>query len=224
MGPRISKVSSSGILRGAYAPPLEGINMPEVLDPNLENRYNIVVPEGKGAGDYMTVIVNEREVIIRIPDKIEGPDGHRRRPKTGDRFPYVYRERSRVIASTLPSLPGAVIVESKPIIFANASKVFSTRSGLRNNDEVRHPFEPRSLSEDIGNLMQETQELLLQKTVEVGCNCVLGINTSVTVDSGGETENSKIVIITFTGTPCRVVQAAALPAVNVEATLVPGVY
>jgi len=217
MGLSASRFASAGTLRGAYAPPLKDVPLPAPLDPKLEKRYNIVVPDDKGPGDTMNVTINGHDVGIRIPQYVKNDRGQSRKIQPGDKFPYTYRERSRVIASTLPALPGAVIVESKPIIYSNVSKAFFTRQF---NDQR----EQTEMSAQIGLLMQETQDMLLQKAVEAGCNAVLGINTNVTIDSAGENGNSKIVIVTFTGTPCVVSAAERMPVVAAKATLVPDYY
>ena len=55
--------------------------------------------------------------------------------------------------------------------------------------------EQTSMSKKIEGLMQEAQTMLLQKSLELGCNAVLSINCSVSTDSTGEYGNSKIVIL-----------------------------
>ena len=77
------------------------------------------------------------------------------------------------------------------------------------------------MSKKVGDLMQEAQTVLLQKTVEVGCNAILSINSNISIDSSGDSGNSKIVIVTVIGTPCVIMPATDLPAVNVEATVIP---
>jgi hypothetical protein len=69
--------------------------------------------------------------------------------------------------------------------------------------------------------MQQAQGALLKKTIDVGCNVVLGVTTNVTTDSSGKRGDAKLIIITMTGTPCNVVPVETLPAVASEAVLVP---
>jgi hypothetical protein len=77
------------------------------------------------------------------------------------------------------------------------------------------------MSRAVGNIMQEAQTLLLQKTVEAGCNAVLSVSCNISTDSSGEHGNSKIVIVTMLGTPCVIMPSSLLPAVDAEAVVIP---
>ena len=117
MGTGSSKFSASGTLKGAFAPPLPNVIQPEKLDPEVK-KYRLTVPDDKGAGDKMRVMIKGNEVSVTIPAT---PDGSDRRIKPGDKFTFEWGDRDRVIASTLPNLPGATVVEAKPILYANTS-------------------------------------------------------------------------------------------------------
>lgn len=209
MGSHISKTATNGTLQGAYAPPIPGVTLPVPLRSQLR-KFNVVVPEGKGAGDTMVVEIDGEEVVVTIPLHVF-VDGVRRRPRPGDRFPYETGPYRKVIASTLPHLPGAAIVESKPMIYSNVTYSFHKR-GLDFVD---------SMPTVLGNLLQESQEQLLKKTVDVGGNCCLGINTNMTIDSSGEHGGRKVVIITQTGTPCVAMRSSDAPVIEAEAVIVP---
>ncbi|CAB9530669.1 expressed unknown protein [Seminavis robusta] len=213
MGLSASRFATGGTLRGAYAPPLPGVAQPTKLDPEIK-KYRLTVPQGKGAGDRMIVSIKGREVSVRIPDNFVTDGGGSRPIKPGDKFTFEWGDRDRVIASTLPTLPGSTVVEAKPILFANVSHAFFH---ARHNDQV----EQTKMSKIVQGLMQEAQSILLQKTVEEGCNAVLSINCNVSTDSSGDNGNSKIVIVTMIGTPCVVMPLSQLPAVQAEVTVVP---
>ena len=124
MGLGSSKFFSKGSLKGAYAPPLPGIVLPPKMDPKLKT-YKATVPHDKRPGDKMIFVIDGKEIAISIP----------RGKKPGEKFQFEYGNRERVIASTLPALPGATIVEAKPMIFANVSHAF-----YRNNLNNRKSF------------------------------------------------------------------------------------
>jgi len=147
------------------------------------------------------------DVPITIPDKIKGRDGKTKWPRAGDKFQFTYGNRDKVIASTLPSLPGTTVVEAKPMVFANVSHVFRDQHV--------------GMSRKVGSLMQEAQTILLQQAVEAGCNAVLSINTNITADSAGDNGHSKLVIVTLVGTPCVVMRLDTLPVVESEAVVIP---
>jgi hypothetical protein len=49
--------------------------------------------------------------------------------------------------------------------------------------------------------LKKAQIQLLEKTIQVGCNAALGINTSITYDSSGRHGDTKTMIICLTATP-----------------------
>ena len=81
--------------------------------------------------------------------------------------------------------------------------------------------EQSSMARTVAGLLQEAQEGLLRKAIEVECNAVLGMTINITTDSSGERGNSKIVIVTVCGTPCVTVPSAEIPAVSVDAVVEP---
>ena len=213
MGIGPSSYQSSGELRGAYAPPLPNVVQPPKLDPTVK-KYKLTVPHDKGAGDTMVVEINGGLVGVTIPQSVRDPDGSVRRIRHGDKFTFEYSDRERVVASTLPTLPGTTIVEAKPIVWANASYAFR-------KNQFNDQHEQTSMSKKVGEIMQEAQMLLLQKTVEAGCNAVLSINSNISIDSSGENGNSKIVVATLIGTPCVIMPSSQLPVVEAEASVIP---
>jgi len=125
MGISSSKFRSGGALKGAYAPPLPGVVLPPKMDPT-EKTYTLTVPNDKGAGDKMMVDINGFIATVRIPSTIRTKEQQSRRIRAGDKFRFKWSNRERVIASTLPTLPGTIVVEAKPMIFANSSHAFFT--------------------------------------------------------------------------------------------------
>ena len=214
MGLSASKNAYAGNLKGAYAPPLQGVRLPPPMDPTIRE-YMATVPNDKKAGDKMTLALNGNEITVTIPQMYKSSQGGTRPIKPGDKFKFKYGNRERVIASTLPSLPGTTVVEAKPMIFANVSHAFFAYSMF--NDQK----EQTTMSLEVGGLLQEAQTALLQKAVELGCNAVLGINMNTTTDSSGESGNSKLVIVTLVGTPCIIIKSDDMPVVSADAVLVP---
>jgi len=182
--------------------PLSNVPLPAKL--HGKTKFYVKVPEGKRSGDAMVVAVRGEEVSIKIP-VLDPP------LRGGDKFAYEHpADVRKVIASTLPSLPGTIIVESKPILWASVTHSYYRYAVNDQNGQV-------SMGKAVGRLLQECQAELLEKTIEVGCHAVLGVNTNITVDSTGERGDSKLVIVTMTGTPCNVVPTSQLPAVQAEA-------
>jgi uncharacterized protein YbjQ (UPF0145 family) len=213
MGISSSKFASGGALKGAYAPPLAGITLPPKMDSEVRE-YMATVPAGKKGGDKIVLVLNGNDIPITIPLRKVTQDGGSRMIQPGDKFKFKYGNRERVIASTLPSLPGTTVVEAKPMIFSNVSHAFFSR---KFNDQK----EQSNMSKKVGGLLQEAQTQLLQQACEMGCNAVLGINCNISSDSSGEYGNSKIVIVTLTGTPCIVMRLEDLPVVQTKAVVVP---
>lgn len=161
----------------------------------------------------MTVSVRGKHTQITIPQK--NPDtGLRYKP--GEKFSYTApSEMEKVISSTLHSIPGMETVQCKPVIWATASIAYFRGNFL--NDQS----EQTSMAYAVGGLLKTAQEELQDKTIDVGCNAVLGMTVNITSDSSGERGNSKIVIVTICGTPCSIMPMLTLPTVNVEAAVVP---
>ena len=127
MGVSSSKHHSSGTLKGAYAPPLPNVVQPPKLNPTMK-QYKLTVPPDKGPGDTMTVEIHGRLVTVTIPPTVRMADGTVCKTKPGHKFTFEYGDRERVVASTLPTLPGTTVVEAKPIVWANASYAFYKRN------------------------------------------------------------------------------------------------
>lgn len=183
------------------------------MDPKVRE-YAATVPADKKAGDKMTLALNGHEITVTIPKDYTSSSGGKRPIKPGDKFKFTYGNRERVIASTLPTLPGTTVVEAKPMIFSNVSHAFF---GYQYNDQR----EQQMMSHDVGRLLQAAQTQLLQQACELGCNAVLGININVTTDSSGDRGNSKLVIVTMVGTPAVIMMSSSMPVVSADAVLLP---
>ena len=77
------------------------------------------------------------------------------------------------------------------------------------------------MAKSIADLMQEAQEWLLSKAIDMGCNSVLGMTVNITTDSGGDDGSSKLVIVTVCGTPCIIAPSSDVPSVNSELIVEP---
>jgi uncharacterized protein YbjQ (UPF0145 family) len=211
MGTGSSRHEESGSLQGAYAPPLPGLTIPE--PPLGAKKFKLKIPEGKKTGDAIVVNVDGKTVRVFVPSGTNPVTGRNYKP--GDYITWSRPgETEKVIASTLPTVPGMEIVQAKPIIWATASHAYF-RSNW--NDQS----EQTSMAKGVGDLLQRAQEALLKKCIDVGCNAVLGMTITVTNDSSGERGNSKIVIVTVCGTPCSLLPMQTLPAVNADAVVIP---
>jgi uncharacterized protein YbjQ (UPF0145 family) len=197
MGAESSTLKSGGTLVGAYGSPLPGVHLPEPRDPEPPLQtfdFEAVVPRDKRGGQKMVALIKGEKITLDIPIGM----------KSGDRFRF-QRNVSRtivitrhVIASTLPTVPGMIIAQAKPIIWGSVSHAFgagSTGSGQQ------------AMGRMVGTLMQDVQTQIMEQAVLVGCNAVLGMNFNVTNDSSGEYGSFKLVIVTVYGTPCTVVPA-----------------
>ena len=209
MGLSASRHDECGTLPGAYAPPLNGIEARHGLHP--QQKFRIVVPEGKKGGDIMAVNVHGESRAIRIPRE-HNDTGKPYAP--GEKFLYTANDTHKVYASTLHMIPGMEIIQSKPVIWATASLGFLC---ARYNDQK----EQTKMAKAISDLLQRAQNQLLEKAIELECNAVLGMTINIANDSSGEHGNSKLVVATVCGTPCSVLPLRNLPAVNAEAVVVP---
>jgi hypothetical protein len=199
MGNNTSNTSAtSGTLKGAYPPPLPNAPLPPKLR-SEKKKFAVTVPHDKKGGDTMTVELDGEAKEIKIP--VYKQDGEKKF-KPGDKFLFVADPPiDKVIASTLPALPGAVTLEVKPMIWAIAK-----------SSDYANP-------NSVAKLMQTAHSELLQKTLDVGCNAALGVNTSVTTDRSGEYGQFSFIIVCLTATPAVVVASSELPATM--ATAVP---
>jgi hypothetical protein len=167
-------------LPGADAPTPSDASLPPKLRSETK-KYTVTVPFDKGGGDSMLVSLDGELTYITIP--VYKQDGVTRF-KAGDSFIFVVEpDTDKVIASTLPSIPGMQIVNSKAMILSIAK-----------SDNYGHP-------DNVAALLKKAQIQLLEKTIQVGCNAALGINTSITYDSSGRHGDTKTMIICLTATP-----------------------
>ena len=163
MGIGSSKQSAGGTLKGAYAPPLPGMAIPNI--PREDKKYAITCPQDKKGGDTMTVMLKGNKKTLTIPKlHVTNNVSHVTRP--GDKFFWTDYAWKKVIASTLPALPGATTIEAKPMIWASSSKTGKT---LNNFDTLS------TMGTKVGPLLQECQEELLKQALSHGCNAVLSI-------------------------------------------------
>lgn len=210
MGLASSRHVEGGSLPGAYAPPLSGIRLPKRLDE--EKKFLVTVPRDKQGGDRMVVAVHGKHMSIKIPT-LNVRTGDRYQP--GEKFHYTQEaEIEKVIASTLPTVPGMEIVVSKPIIWGTVSYSFFAANYNDQKEQTR-------MAQETGGVLKKAQEELLEQTIKVGCNSVLGMTFNVSVDSSGENGNTKIIIATAYGTPCVVMPMSTLPAVDAHAVVIP---
>ena len=107
MGIGSSKQSAGGTLKGAYAPPLPGMAIPKI--PSEDTKYAITCPHDKKGGDTMTVMLKGNKKTLTIPKlHVINNVSHVTRP--GDKFFWTDYAWKKVIASTLPALPGGTFV------------------------------------------------------------------------------------------------------------------
>lgn len=107
MGTSSSKHIDAGVLQGAYAPPLAGAPLPEA--PEGGHEHEVVIPKGVKKGDTFPVEIKGETVSITVP----------KGKHSGETI--MYRDKGqieKVVASTLPMVPGFVIVQSKPVVWA----------------------------------------------------------------------------------------------------------
>lgn len=194
MGTGSSKDKFVGTLNGAHVLPssTKQYSPPPLAAPKTTT---VVVPKGKKSGETMTIEVQGKQYR-----DVEIPRGENGSIKAGATFQHRYDpgDVHRVIATSLHSVAGAEIVEQRPILYCNISRAYFN---VKWNDQK----ESSKMARQVGPLMQEAQDELLAQTIEVGCNALLGITCNVSTDSTGDQGNSKMILITMTGTPCVVV-------------------
>ena len=198
-------ICDSGTLLGASP---SGASKPPPL--RKTQKFMIKVPAGMKSGDNVTVDMNGKFVNLPVP---RGYDG--RVLKAGEKFEVVDPgDKGKVIASTLHALPGSTIVECKAMIFASVTQTCVIYSNEASATGV---------SKSVAELLQKCQGELLERTIAVGCNAVLGISSTVASDSSGETGARKVIIVTMTGTPCIVVSnySQSFPNARLRATAPP---
>ena len=187
MGSGQSSHKSGGALEGAYALGIapSGCDLPPL--PNAKKTFKIKVPNDKTAGTEMTVLMGDKTMRITVPVGV----------KAGETFRYTTpAEIEKVYASTLQTIPGMTVLQSKPIVWGSVSYTFHSNATSRGQQRMGMA---------VADLMQQAQSELLEQGVNSGCNAVLGISYNVTNDSS---DTVKQVIVTACGTPCLVVRSA----------------
>lgn len=206
MGGQESKIASGGSLQGAVGPAaVPEQNLPPIVK---TSSYSVRVPERvKRPSDgnaTMVCLFNGERHRINIPRGL----------RAGDSFKFT-RSRVRsdeVFTSTLPSVPGLDVLQSKPIVWGSVSYSFGGGS-----------MDQQSMGSMVGKLLRDAQEEIIEQVVQHGCNACLGMAFNVTNDSSGKDGNQKLVIVTACGTPCVVVHSAQGRAVEASAVAVPNV-
>jgi hypothetical protein len=192
MKSRVLSESMGGTLKGAYAPPLDGVELPELtLKPSKV--YNVRPPAGGVKcvpGMQFRRKVDNEMVTVTIP---EGFDIL----KAG-RFKYTrVGDVDKVIATTLPMVPGYDVALSKPIVFGCETKIFDDRG---------YSGKP-TLAKIIAQLTQDAQNQLNSLAIEHDCNAVLSVQFSVAMSHEADGKGCKVAVTCF-GTPCVIVPSA----------------
>ena len=181
--------SLGGTLKGAYAPPLDGVELPE-LNLKPSKVYNVRPPGGGGKcvpGMQFRRKVGDEMVTVTIP---EGFDIM----KAG-RFKYTrVGDVDKVIATTLPMVPGYDVALSKPIVFGCETKIFDDRG---------YSGKP-TLAKIIAQLTQAAQNQVNSLAIEHDCNAVLSVQFSVAMSNEASGKGCKVAVTCF-GTPCVIV-------------------
>mmetsp|Transcript_13605 Transcript_13605/g.20557 ORF Transcript_13605/g.20557 Transcript_13605/m.20557 type:complete len:212 (-) Transcript_13605:148-783(-) len=185
MGAAGSK-TSGGTLKGTYVPPTSHItesNLPKIITKDFRATVPPLGRKTRISASKMMVLVRGQEVIIDIPPG----------KRAGDRFTFsqtIY-ELDKVIASTLPMVPGMEIVSSKPIIYGSVVEYY-------------HSLEQSSADNYVGKVLQAAQTEVLKQVIEAKCNACLGMAFNVSSSTSGEYGNQRSIIVTAYGTPCVV--------------------
>jgi uncharacterized protein YbjQ (UPF0145 family) len=198
MGTTASTQSIHGTLKGAYPPPISS-SLVTSHPPIQVRSVRVTIPPGHRAGNVFIVAIDGRTHSLKVPAN----------KRSGDQMEYQIADLTQIYASTLHALPGMAIVGANPIVFGSVSYAFQAdSSGISGQ---------LSMGQQVGRLMQDAQDEVLQQAVNMDCNAVLGMTFTVTNDSSGDHGRSKLVIVTACGTPCVItprsendVQATAL--------------
>jgi hypothetical protein len=182
-------IMGNGTLNGAYAPPIASFSEPAAaaINPIPTKRFQVTIPAGMKPGGEFKVTIAGAMRSLKVPSDMTA----------GGKMIYSIPDLTKVYTSTLPALPGMTIVLAKPVAFGSVA--FSYHS----HQVGPHICGPQP-GDHVGRLMQEAQEQLMRRAVDVDCNAILGLSFTVTNDSWGEYGNQKLVIVTACGTPCVV--------------------
>jgi uncharacterized protein YbjQ (UPF0145 family) len=168
---------SSGTLVGATAPPLQALPPPL----RRSRKHRVVAKRKYKAGESVKVEIEGETIHVDAPKRL----------KKGQTFVYVSSDIDKVIASTLPRVPGMKIVQAKPIIWGSVSFDYS--------------YSEEEMGKMTGRLMLEAQAQLLEQAVRSECNAVLAITFNITTNTSGFDGSIKMCVVTACGTPCSVV-------------------
>lgn len=201
MGNATSKLKG-GTLTGAYPPPIDGATLPPI--PKDSRNFVVRVPEDAVKGESFVVDIEGESFRVHPPKGV----------KPGGKFRYKHpAEVHKVYATTLDSVPGMVVVQSKPIVWGSRAFPCSSIRGVASSS---------------ADILQDAQAELLRQTIRAGCNACLGINISVanSATAAGDYGQRKegLVLVTAFGTPCIVVKAAEMPPVQATSTVVTPLY
>jgi len=208
MGGQESKIATGGSLQGVAYPDIAQV--PEENLPSLgrSQAYTVKVPQSvvRPSNGTLTMgcVTHGVRKIIKIPKGLKG----------GETFTFtqIKSEAHKVFTSTLPSVPGMDIVQSKPIIWGSISYSF-----------YRGSSNQQAMGNMVGKLMQDAQAKIVEQVIQHRCNACLGMSFNVTNDSSGDRGNQKLVIITAQGTPCVIVPTTTARAVGAS-TMAEPVY
>lgn len=175
------KYSSHGSLQGASTPRLNGLAIPDRLFPNRFKSFTITVPKGARSGQTIWASALGREPFQAVipRGKVEG-----------NTFVVTFEDPvtdsviDTVYASTLQSLPGMIVVMTKPVIYASAST---------------NKVSAKTLPLAIGELTKEVNAKIIEQATKCDCNAVLGMVFNVVA--------TEYLCVTVFGTPCIVVMS-----------------
>lgn len=175
---------TTGSLPGGIGPELpEVANAPKVT--LTRQSIPVTVPRGLKGGKTMEVTMpNGSHQQVTIPKRL----------RPGDVFEHTLpHDTSKVIASTLQSVPGMDTVQAKQVVYSSACV---TVLGSYNGVEVEKVIQ---------GLMEKAHTTVLLQAASAGCNAVLGMTCNITTSSSGDDGMWKLLAVTSWGTPCNLV-------------------
>jgi hypothetical protein len=191
---RVLSDSLGGTLEGAYAPPLAGVEIPQ-FDLKPSKVYHVKPPSSLKKctpGTQFLKKVDGDIAVITIP---EGFD-----PIKATRFKYTHLgDVDKIIATTLPMVPGYDVVHSKPIVFGCETLIFEDKG---------YSGKP-TLAKTIAKLTQDAQNQVNSLAIEHGCNAVLSVQFNVAMSHPLDGQGCKVAVSCF-GTPCVIIPSATI--------------
>jgi len=209
MGGQESKIATGGSLQGAIAPSISVVPEENLPSLNKPTTFKVTVPSSvvkpSDGSVTMRCNVNGTSKIIKIPEGL----------RQGDTFRFTESkpEIEKIFTSTLPSIPGMEIIQSKQIVWGSVSYSFYGGS-----------FDQQAMGNMVGKLMGDAQTKVMEQVIAQRCNACLAMAFNVTNDSSGERGNQKLVIVTAHGTPCVVVPTTTVRAVAAVTATAPALY